>query len=231
MSVSHMNKTIRIGATDEYPYVFPCFVDYPNRCSTVGSDLECIYSVLNGMLHLNIVWSDHRDFPELQSAFENDQIGLIGNTRILDWTSVRNESVTQTPVAYYLGIGFFVRSLPETTALNPFSRFSWNLWVSIVITTSILLFMKRFIMKYKFAYVPLNIIFLLWAFFMSLIMGLYGNLLATDLVTSNKFSTTFQDLNDLGEKLVNKMCQFVFFDKYVDSDDFRIIFNPDNDKS
>lgn len=230
-NMSLQKEYIRIGATDEHPYVFPCFTDYPERCPKVGSDLEYIYAVLNGILHANIIWSNHPDFPSLKLALENDEIDLIGNTRILHSKSIQNETLTQTSVAYHLGIGFFIKSFPVQITLNPVSRFSWDLWVCIIFLTGSLLFIKKYIFqKYKRASMALSTIFVLWSFIMTLIMELYGNLLTTDLITSNEFTTSISDLTDLGRKLVQKECQFIIYEKYLNSDDFQIIFNPVIDK-
>lgn len=223
-------QLIRIGATEEPPYVLPCFMEYPNRCIKVGSDLEFIYTVIHGMLHLEITWVGYPGFDELQVALVSNEIDLIGNALPLDWQIVSNASYRFFPPPYGLGIGFFAKSLPVVTTLNPFSRFTWDLWACLISLTLCILLIKKALAKRSIVgRTSFKIFYLLWCFTLTLVGELYSNILTTDLITLNRFQSTYHDLSDLGDKLISEECRVIVYDKYIDVPDLQIIFNSSTD--
>lgn len=220
-------KSVRIGATFEYPYVFPCFDEYPKRCFKLGSDLEYMHTILNGMLHKNVVWNSYPTFKQLERALETNEIDLIGNGLLLDVQHAANTEFQYTPAAYYLGIGFFAKASPAATTLNPISTFTWDLWVCLISLTLFLWWIKPLLnKKCIITSVLFNGLFLIWCFTLTIISELYGSVLTADLVTTKKVHSTYNGLSDLGDKLIGKQCRFIIFEKYVDIPDFEIIFNP-----
>lgn len=219
-------QSIRIGATEEQPYVFPCFVNYPKKCDKMGTDLEYIYNVLNGMLDLHIDFYNYSDLIDLRRALVTNEIDVIGNTLPLDRNNVMNETVLHTPPSNTLSIGFFTKFQPVTAHIDPFSTFDWDFWICISMFTILLVIIKKFFTKST----SVKLFFVLWSLVLTLITEMYGNLLTADLLTSKDIRTSFEDLADLGQKLVRRECRLVVYYKYVDIPEYQIIFNPHHEK-
>lgn len=74
-----MNK-IRVGGTFDFPYADSCFVNYPDYCKNPGTDIEYIYTVLNGMLHLEVEWVNFDTYYDVEQGFDSGDIDAMGLT-------------------------------------------------------------------------------------------------------------------------------------------------------
>lgn len=227
-------NTVRIGAYVQEPYVYPCFRQYPDsHCSNVGTDLEYIYHIIFNVLHLQVEWKLYTNEKEAFTALDSDQIDLIGNTIVPGLKSNSNESSYETPPHLYWGPGFFVKSVSVAKPLNPFIYLNWDTWFCII-STNILLFVFNkcvFKFRYRFAFVLSKIVTLLWCVVLLFVMEFYGNILTSDLITFDKLTPTFTDLNDLGNKLISNECHLVIFNQYMNDSDVLAIYNPTQNKS
>lgn len=222
-------ETVRIGATVEEPFVYNCFIDYPARCPYFGTDLEFIYDILVNLFSLNVVWKEYEDFNELYEALDNNEIDLIGNTLGVDMHFYRNTSLwLKTDTVMQLGLAFFVKSANVPMTINPLKIIKWDLWMCIVAASGFVYLLDKLVpkFKHKFAFITSKFFHFLWFFILLLLMEFYGNIFTADLITTTKTPELFTTLNELGEKLVLKECNFVIFDKYVEYEEFDIIFQP-----
>lgn len=224
--------TVRIGFTEENPYAFSCIVFNASQCSNIGIDLEYIYNVITVMFQLKVSWSYYNDFNDLHRALDSDEIDLMGNTRSLGLTVDKNESWYQTFPTQSLLFGFFVKShiVPET--LNPLSKMTWNLWLSILLITFMVSLLRTIAGKsLALSGLTLKFFYFFWFLILNIIMELYSNMLTNDLLIREKSPPLFTDLNDLGQKLIDKECQLAIFEKYNHLEDFDYILKPKHNLS
>lgn len=234
VSCSNTNRPIRIGFTEEEPFAYSCLLDYPTRCENYGIDLEYIYNVIYGMFHLNVSWSFYKDFDDLSRALDDDEIDLIGNTRIIGLTSGNNETWYQTFPVGNLIIGFLVKTVILPKTLYPLNKFTWDLWLAIMALTSLLYFLKKSMenrLQLQLSFIASKFFYFFWFVILSVIMDFYGNMLTADLITTQKTVTSFTDLDDLGRKLVSNQCQFAIFEKYIQILVFDYVFKPEHNLS
>lgn len=230
MSIS--SQTIRIGFTEEEPFAYSCIATNQSKCTKYGTDLEYVNNVITGALQLNISWIYYNTFNDINKALDSNEIDLIGNGRVTGLASSYNGSWYQTFPLSYLIIGFFVKSHFEPEKLNPFRKFTWDLWLTIMSVTLLSILLRKIVCKrLRLTFLTLRFFYLFWFVTLSLIMELYGNILTADLLLREKATTSFTDLNDLGKKLISKKCQFAIFEKYLNLEDFDYVFKPDHNLS
>lgn len=221
--------TIRVGATLEEPFVASCFLQYPAQCKSYGTDLDFIHIVIVEILKLNVTWIPYDNFDLLYKALEENQIDMIGNTQQLSLTS---EKWFSTRAAYHLGVGFFIKSETTPKTLNPLKSFTWDLWLSLILLTCLVYIQGQLLVRIKYLQ-PSNAFYVLWFVILMIIMNLYANVLTGDLLTSTK-KPVFNNMDELGEKLVSKQCRFVIWHNYLESnemDEMASIFLPKHNLS
>lgn len=174
----------------------------------------------------------YNHFYELMNALNNDEIDMIGNSDKPSLNLDMNGTVYQTPATLYWGVGLFVKSLSVEQTMNPFEYFSYEWWLSVITVTACLQVCIRFInAKLRLTFASLKIVILIWFLFISLIMEMYGNVLTSNLLSSEKEKPLFNSLDELGEKLLNKQCRYVIFDQYVNDSDIYEVYYPEHNKS
>lgn len=201
-------------------------------CSNIGTDLEYLYKVITATLKLNISWSCYKNFIELGLALDRNEIDLMGNARFMGLTSESNKSWYNTFPTQYYTIGFFVKSYIDSETLHPFNETAWELWLSyLLMTLSLSVLSKVLSKRLPLAFRLSKLFYVLWFVISTLLLELYSNTLTAGLLIRNKATTSFTDLNDLGQKLVAKKCQFAVFHKYIDLEDLNYIFKPKHNLS
>lgn len=221
------NKTIRIGAYLEEPYVFECFMSYPYKCQNLGTDLEYIYTIVVNIIGLNIEWKQYYDSVDAFGGLKNNEIDIIGSTEPSGYTLISNETWFETSPVQYWTTGFFVKSTLVSKTINPFICFSWDLWTCVITVSVLLYLMDRFMsLRLRFSARVSYLLHMFWFVILLFIMGFYGDILTDNLVTFDKEKALFSDLDVLGDKLIMKECRLVIFSQYENDTDMQSVINP-----
>lgn len=229
----HFNKTIRIGAIKAEPFVYSSFVEFKRECDDCGVELELAYSVLHNFLHLNVTGILFSNDSEMEAAIQRNEIDFTGNTKRRDYSSVYR-MWHSTPSTMYLGIGFFVKSPKESKIVNPIFSFSWDLWLCIIFLTAFLHLGYQLIStRFRLTFLTSHFTYILWSIITTLLMEMYSNVITTDLITKIEGSPLFNDLMDLGRKLLSKECRLVINSQYIiyNSTIKKTVVNPQHNQS
>lgn len=238
---------IRIVSHVDSPLVNDCFDVYPNDdCLFPGYEVEYIYTVIHGMLRYPIQWIKVKSFDEVQSALKNDKADIMGQSAFLDPTNI--QKFGYPPPAYvYDSLSLLVKEsyTSQSQVLVLLRSFTWDLW-SYIMGASLVCLMIRHLSKglYRkiinlrrnfvktveqiFHVFRANVVFSVWFILVSLLLNFYSNLIAVDLVAPDRVKTVpFKTLNELGQKLLTKECQFVMLEKYVNFTEMQdFLINP-----
>lgn len=204
-------KSVRVGGVLDPPYVNECFIDYPKFCPNPGMDIEFIYSVIVGIIQLNVSFSIYESRKEAIQALNNNVIDMVGNSLNLFEPTVMN--FYRTPTYTYEELAFIVYC-DENSAMssNIFTAFSMSLWISLSIISAVIFCLKIFLDK-SVLHLSKNVSTFVYNtswFLMSIfVIELYGNLLAVNLIAHTENTNWFKDLDDLGKKLLNRQCRFL----------------------
>lgn len=223
---------VRIGATVEPPFVMNCFEEYPEHCSKPGTDLLYLHEIFVNVFHIKIQWISFENFEQLESALLNNSIDIIGNT-VVEMESDRSSDIEvyQTAPTAYLGPGFYVKTPPIIENTVNFSNFTTDLWFSIILTTTFLYLLRKFVKKlskFSTTRIVVDSVYFTWFITLSLLLEFYGNLFTVDLILAAQGKPLFNNLLELSETLISKQCRLVLFERYLDEICFQPILNPNN---
>lgn len=225
------NKTIRIGAVKAEPFVYSSFVEFKKGCTECGVELEFIYNVIYNFLHLNVSGVLYNNDSDFEAAIQNGEIDIIGNTKRKDYALIYKNWYT-TPSTVY-SIGFFVKSPREIKVVNLIFSFSWDLWLCLILVTAFLhLGFHLVSTRFHFTFLTSHFAYIFWLIVTTCIMELYSNMITADLLTKSEGVPLFNDLADLGGKLLNKECRFVINNQYMiyNSTIKKTVLNPEHDQ-
>lgn len=212
-----MTANIRVGGTVDEPYAYECFNKGFQWCRKPGIDIQYIYTVITEMLHLNISWVKYDSYPDMENALTTGEIDIIGITYEYDNSSIRQWRYTDTVSSY--AIGLLVKTTLKShdiSALLLWSKFTIYLWLSILLICVVVVILKQIGTILK-CYTT-KTIHALWFFIVSILLNLYGNLIAVDLMLPDKVMTPcFDSIMELGEKILSKQCRLAMTEGTKDS--------------
>lgn len=231
-------NTIRVGATIDPPYAESCYYRYPNFCFNPGYNIEFIYIVLSNMIGLNVHWVNYANYSDLDIALDNDDVDINGLVYAYDQDSTTRWNYSM-PV-FSSTIGLVVKThiaVKESMQLLLLSFFDLQLWLMIIATSIFVILWKKMVTAILTKSAPsakvANLLFVVWFIMFSIILNLFGNLIAVDLILPNAVTATpFQTVQELGGKLLNKECRFVMFKINENATEFYdVLFTPKHNKS
>lgn len=235
---SSIMDPVRIGATVDPPYSQKCFYKFPKFCLSPGTDIEYIHMVLVNMLHLNVKLILYDSYAAVDNALDIGDIDINGLTYAYDPESIQRWHYT-LPVFSYT-IGLVVKTKITTNASSTFSLlyiFDYQLWLLLIATCTIVILYK-IILTFVFKECPTatksaNLIYVLWFAIFSIILNLFGNLIAVDLmIPTTVIVTPFETVSELGEKLLTKQCRFVLLSVNENASEFYdTLINPTHSKN
>lgn len=223
--------TVRIGAYIQEPFASQCFIHYPHYCKHLGFELEYIYEIIVTILRMKVEWKMYENYKELFHALDNDKIDLIGVTNV---AGLQSESIKilETPTTIHWGVGMFVKTTSISQNLNPFEYFLIDMWFCIIVISISIHFCNRFVpRRLRCALLSFKCATVFWYLIITFIMELYGNLMTSNLLLSERVGHVFDDLQGLGEKLLSKQCHFVISSQIVNDTDISGFYNPTHNKS
>lgn len=229
-------KLIKVGATVDPPYVEPCFAHYPRGCTQPGLDIQFIYAVLSTVMRLDVKLIEYDNYTDVETAFKNDEIDMIGLT--YGFTLGRSKKSAYSFIFLDVTMGFIVKSVRKSNISNfeLFSIFSWQLWLALILVTILFCSIERILKMFtppKFAiHRVAKFLLAFWMLTFGVIFECYGNFVTVNLVLPDHVETSFNNLTDLGNKLITSECQFAVLDRYKNWPDFNsMFFNPKHNRS
>lgn len=221
-----MVGVIRVGLTLDPPFVTECALDFPQKCPNPGITVEILYAALFNVLHLNISWILVQNYSEIDKGLDIGVFDFMGNARYL-----RKDRLSKwhfTPIVFNYGFGFVVKHnvVQKEQQINVFDGFTKELWILLLSVTLSLKIVKRILARTcKMTIKQTRFIQGVWFLLLTLMMETYQNLITVNLLTSQlDYIFPFNDLADLGQKLISKQCRLVMMKSFYRTSDFREYF-------
>lgn len=226
-------NTVRVGAYVDFPYAAECFENVPNSCKSPGIEIEYAYTLIREMLHFNVNWRKFANLTELENAMDNNAIDFIGV--MLKLESKYAAKWYHTHIVSYDLPGFITKTNKiynfDLSMFQLLHVFSWSLWLLLLLVSLVTV-----VLKYTATYMKKNLMFIsenrcngngirnvfyTWCFIVvGIILNMFGNLIAVELLARKHENAPFNNLVELGKLVSDGKCKLATLEVYKDDSTF-----------
>lgn len=230
---------IRAAAYIWDPWVRPCFVYYPRNCSHPGVEVMLIYKILTA-LGFSVEFHLAEDNEEVQAGMIAGLYDISATPDVMDVARYMPAALTHTVPVIEEQPMFIVRNSysGRFTDSMLFAVCEWQVWLVIfatltaVLTATVLSKMlpkTHFVSPWYVSRKSSRLSKLVWSLGMSIVLGVYGNLLAIVLSNPPEVVLPFRNVEEFSERLAKSECRAVI-DKAAASPEEPVyqMLNPDS---